>query len=268
VTGFAGSHDVADVLTALTGDRLLAVFDCDGTLAPIAAVPAAAQVPAAVRRDLQRLARRPGFQLAVISGRPLAEVQELVGVQPCLYAGVHGLDLAGTLHPAPIPQAQLLAVRLLARVLAARWAGTPGIIVEDKAFAVAVHYRAATPDVARQARVQVRALAATTGGQVRALAGKKVVEVRPAAFWDKGTCLHWMWRQLEERTGERWQVLYAGDDATDEDVFRRFPPPALTIAVGRRRTAARWRLATCAQVAELIARLAAADAGTLTAAER
>src|SRR5262249_35987602 len=69
--------DVSRVLAARRRGGLVAIFDLDGTLAPIAPTPTAARVPAAVRRALGRLARRGDTVVGVASGRPLAEVVRL-----------------------------------------------------------------------------------------------------------------------------------------------------------------------------------------------
>lgn len=245
----------AELLATLQGDYLLAAFDCDGTLAPIAASPAAAHVSTEIRHNLTLLAEHPRTRVAIISGRPLAEVMKMVGVKDCIYAGVHGLEMADGRCELPVRPAQQAAVRMLASALATRLAGEPGIIVEDKNISVAVHYRAADCAVAQRACELVRTMTAESGGLVRIVPGKKVLEVRPDVACDKGTCLMSLWQQIARETGQSWQVLYVGDDTTDEDVFRVLPAPAVTVCVGMQQTAARWRVRDCDQVAELIAAL-------------
>src|SRR5262245_65749302 len=82
--------DVARVLAARAAGGLVAIFDVDGTLAPIAPTPDAARVPPELRRALRRLARRPDTVVGYVSGRPLPELERLVGRSDTWLAGLHG----------------------------------------------------------------------------------------------------------------------------------------------------------------------------------
>src|SRR5262249_40057132 len=82
--------DTTLVLEARDRAGLVAIFDLDGTLAPIAPTPARARVSAAVRRGLHRLARKPDMVIGVVSGRPLKQVERLVGGRDLWLAGLHG----------------------------------------------------------------------------------------------------------------------------------------------------------------------------------
>ena len=94
--------DVARVLAARRGRGLVAVFDVDGTLAPIAPTPADARVPPETRRALRRLARRRDTLVGIVSGRPIAQVARLVG------PGFHHLAMA-------VPTAVVRSARQLYR---------------------------------------------------------------------------------------------------------------------------------------------------------
>ena len=82
--------DVAQVLAARRTRGLVTVWDVDGTLAPIAPTPEEARVPPATRQALRRLARRADTLVAVVSGRPLAQVERLVGGSNLWLSGLHG----------------------------------------------------------------------------------------------------------------------------------------------------------------------------------
>src|SRR5262245_31402692 len=82
--------DIARLLEARRSGGLVAIFDLDGTLAPIAPTPAAARVSVAARRALRRLVGRADTTVGVVSGRPLAEVMRLVGRRGFWLAGLHG----------------------------------------------------------------------------------------------------------------------------------------------------------------------------------
>ena len=124
----------------------------------------------------------------------------------------------------------------------------PPLRVEFKGHSIAVHHRLPPGQVERLLR-QVRRAVNSHG--LIAFRGRRVIDIRaPGA--DKGTAvLKWM-RQSGIRPA---QVLYAGDDTTDEDAFRVLRPPALTLAVGRRPVGAAFRTSNPAALARCLARL-------------
>jgi trehalose 6-phosphate phosphatase len=194
-----------------------ALFDVDGTLAPIVRDPADAAVPAPTREALRALARRFAL-VACVSGRRAAEARRLVGVGELAYAGNHGLEVL-----APGDEQVALDPTLGARVDAARdfalalgpeaLAGA-GLRLEDKGPIQALHWRAAADQTAaeREAR-RVADRAKREGLEPRW--GRKVLELRPIAGVDKGTAV----RRLLDRHGLEL-ALFAGDDRTDLDAFR------------------------------------------------
>ena len=171
--------DVARVLAARRGRGLVAVFDVDGTLAPIAPTPADARVPPETRRALRRLARRRDMLVGIVSGRPIAQVARLVG--PGLWlAGLHG-----AVRRAPGGRVVRLwsdevarTGALLARSLAASLRDVPGVVIEPKGPVVAVHVRAASPAGRARARNLVARVApgslvaARGAARVRAASGR------------------------------------------------------------------------------------------------
>src|SRR5262249_8963894 len=139
--------DVARVLDARRAGGLVAIFDLDGTLAPIAPTPAAARVPVSTRRALRRLGPRADSPGGVVAGRALADRMRLVGRRHAWLAGVHGAA-----RRAPDGRVQRLwsasnarVSAELARTLAAALDDVRGVVIERKGPVVAVHVRAATP---------------------------------------------------------------------------------------------------------------------------
>lgn len=78
------------------GDKLAILLDYDGTLAPIAPHPDMAIIPNETKRVLERLSNCPDVYVAIISGRGVASVKSMVGIDNITYAGNHGLEI---LHP-------------------------------------------------------------------------------------------------------------------------------------------------------------------------
>jgi trehalose 6-phosphate phosphatase len=190
----------------LAGRRLALFLDYDGTLTPIVARPELALLPPDMGAALARLARR--HPLAILSGRARPDVAALVGLDGIVYAGSHGLDLAGP-PPAPgapplrlavgegAPERQLAAA---AARLAAELSGLPGVLIDPKRFALAIHYRLASPaDLPRIERAVDEAAAAFPA--LRQARGKKVFELRPALDWHKGATLAWLLDRWSEAAG-------------------------------------------------------------------
>jgi trehalose 6-phosphate phosphatase len=235
--------------TSLDGAALF--LDFDGTLVELADTPDSIHVAPHLPLLLKRLAARLDGRLALISGRAIRDLERHLACDGIALSGSHGLELR-TSDGSHVPLAQprgLDEAREQARAFAA---ARPGLLLEDKPFSVALHYRRA-PE--REAEVQafMERLAGTTGLQVQL--GKMVAELRPPGA-DKGDALRAL---MLEPPFAGARPLFVGDDVTDEDAFQA--ATALGgggVLVGPSRpTAARWRLGGVPQVAAWLEELAA-----------
>jgi trehalose 6-phosphate phosphatase len=125
-------------------DRKSALFlDLDGTLLEIAATPEQVVVPPRLPDLLAQLHRQLDHAVAVVSGRPLAQLDFLLDPFTSAAAGEHGVSLRyddGTREEMPIGIAVPEEWRLALEAAAERW---PGVLVEVKPHGVAMHYRLA-----------------------------------------------------------------------------------------------------------------------------
>lgn len=193
----------------LAGSSLF--LDFDGTLVEIAERPDAVIVDERLRPLLARLIARLDGRLAIISGRPVAEVAVMLSDMPLAIAGSHGMEFRWPDgRSAPVERPDALADALAAMRDYQR--RTPGTLVEDKPLGVALHYRGA-PAAEAEARALGAMLADRHGLHLQP--GKMLVEVR-AAGGDKGAALG-AFMQEPEMAGT--YPVFAGDDTTDEPAF-------------------------------------------------
>jgi trehalose 6-phosphate phosphatase len=189
------------------------LFDVDGTLAPIVERPEDAAVPAATRAEVERLAGKYGL-VACVSGRPAADARRLVGLEGIEYVGVHGFEND--------PEARAFAPQLEAFAERIAW---PWRVESKAGVTLSFHFREAADQQGAARRADDVARAAEEAG-LTALAGRKVLEVRPPVRVDKGTAVR---RLLDGRPLTR--ALYAGDDTTDLDAFRGLDEAGLDVAL-------------------------------------
>jgi trehalose 6-phosphate synthase/phosphatase len=237
--------DVAAWLARDLADRRLALFlDYDGTLAPIVDHPDLARIGEGVREALAACVARPDTEVAIVSGRALADVRKRVDLPGLGFAGNHGLEIQApgleTLRHPDLPHFEARA-RELAAALRAEL--EPGVWVEEKGASLTVHFRRAAP--ARHAAISERARERVREAGFQARDGLCVVEARPPIGWDKGRAVIHL---LRARHGPAWsegvRVVYVGDDDTDEDAFRTLAGLGTTFRVGQadRATLAQHRL--------------------------
>ncbi len=249
--------------------HVLLLFDYDGTITPIAGRPREARLAPAMQKKLAGLARRPKVTVGVVSGRALADLKSLVGIDGIYYAGNHGLEIEGPglswVHPAA--EAARPVMQDLVTQLAAALQKTAGVIIEDKGLGVSVHYRLAAPGEREAIAETFRRLTAPLAGagRIKITYGKKVLEVRPPIDWNKGRALEVIRLEVMKplKPGQVMTV-YLGDDLTDEDAFRAVRESSIEgwgIHVGGHdpASAAGYYLDSTDEVEELIDRLLAVD---------
>lgn len=253
----------AGLVEAIHGRTPAIFLDYDGTLTPIVDRPELAILSDPMRDALRRLAS--AWPTTVVSGRGRTDVEALVGIPEINYAGSHGFDIAGPEAGGAlrlqVADETVPAIADAAREIRERVRDIPGAIIEDKTYAVAVHYRlVAAARVSEVERAVDEALARRSG--LRKTAGKKVFELRPAIEWDKGRAVLWLLDALG-LAGPDVVPLYVGDDVTDEDAFRALEGRGVGIVVTElpRETAASWSLQDVREVRELLGRIAQLDRG-------
>ena len=245
-------------------NHVLLACDFDGTLSPIVPRPEDAYILPDCAEALKELAELPTYDVAIVSGRALADVRARAGLQNALYSGNHGMEIEapGLMIEDEVAERARRVMRELRQALAPVVGQVSGAFVEDKGISLSVHYRM-TPDLLEpdvQERVGQATANAVANGDVIVVQGKRVLDVRPAAARDKGMALRFLMEILSERTDEESRLpIYIGDDTTDEDAFREVNRnDGVSVLVGpiERATVARYRVESPEDVAEFLRRLA------------
>jgi trehalose 6-phosphate phosphatase len=224
-------HDPMAILSSpIDLDAVALLLDVDGTLIDLAPTPDAVSAPASLKTTLAALARRTGGSCALVSGRRVGDLDRIFAPLRMPAVGGHGVEfrLDPLRDPEP-PRAPALAPEIRRRLHGLAPTGT-GVLVEDKGYAVAVHFRLA-PEWADTVLKAVAAIQAELPpGTIEVLPGKAVLEIKPAAF-SKGTAIRELMAVAPFR-GRR--PIFIGDDTTDEHAFAVLPEfDGIGISVGR-----------------------------------
>jgi trehalose 6-phosphate phosphatase len=192
------------------------MLDIDGTLLDMARTPDRVHVPAELTHALERLAAQLHGALAFVSGRSLESIDKLFAPFRPAAIGAHGGEIRN-------PDGQVTRLAPLGDAVRAIFSGlaehVPGLLLEDKRVALALHYRLA-PEAAPVLKAAMEKHARLFEAEkVHILHGKSVIEVRPNGV-DKGSAVL---KLAREKPFAGRAILFGGDDTTDLDVFRILP---------------------------------------------
>jgi trehalose 6-phosphate phosphatase len=198
-------------------NEIALLLDFDGTLVDIAATPDAVQVPEDLCQSLARLLDMTRGALAIVSGRPIRDIDAKFAPLKLPVVGGHGAEMRITDDEivsavTPLPDE-------LRRRLKAAQDFDPGIVIEDKGYSVALHYRRA-PAVAAQLSAHIDAVCADFPGEpMEMLPGKALFEIkRPGVSKGEGVRALLRHAPFAGRT-----PVFIGDDETDKTLFALLP---------------------------------------------
>ncbi len=199
-------------------DNIAILLDVDGTLLDIAPKPHDVRVPERLRDALQCLSERLNGALAFISGRSLADIDRIFAPLKLPAVGGHGAEI----RPGGDNTYRRMQAALdddIKRHFIQLGKLGPGIVVEDKGYSLALHYRLA-PKLGGDIIKSVAAICEKWGcDSLDILPGKSVIEIKPRGF-DKGTALREL-MAVAPFKGRR--PIFVGDDTTDEAAFAVLP---------------------------------------------
>jgi trehalose 6-phosphate phosphatase len=194
------------------------LLDIDGTILDIAPSPRQVWVPAGLRRTLTRLVDLTGGAVALVSGRTIDDIDLIFSPLQVAAIGVHGAEMRLS-GDADVQERIAPLSKGLKRKLAAIAELGPGILVEDKGYSLALHYRLAPDKGPAMLEAVAKICASVPEERVEILPGKLIVDIKPAAI-NKGNAV----RELMQHppfAGRR--PIFIGDDTTDLPVFSIVP---------------------------------------------
>lgn len=189
------------------------LLDVDGTLIDIGPSPFEVDVPDALKATLARLYDATGGALALVSGRPIRDLDLLFAPLRVPCVGGHGAELRMT-DGAPVLRINDLPADLRRYLIDAAIPGS-GIVYEDKGYSVALHYRKAPQ---HEERLRAHVFASRTefpAVDIEVLPGKAMFEVKRPGI-NKGDGVRGV--MAHEPFAGRTPV-FIGDDVTDEAAF-------------------------------------------------
>ncbi len=232
-------------------------FDFDGTLTEIAETPGAVVVEARAREALEILFESASGAVAIVTGREIDSIDKFLTPLKLPVAGVHGYERRNGETTVTAAAAEESAARAVAKVLTSFVDHNPGLLLEKKRGALALHYRL-RPELETFCLSLAEDLSCRFADVVLTR-GKMVVEMRLHTA-TKGTAINDF---LQEKPFRDRLPFFAGDDVTDEDAFKTVNTlGGITVKVGAGETAARarassvdefltWLLATAQRSKEL-----------------
>lgn len=190
------------------------MLDFDGTLVPLADRPDAVRLAETTRDDLIVIHRRLNGAVAIITGRSIGEIDYYLEPLKLPVSGVHGLTRRAASGRTEMVEVDDAVVAGVVEELHALVHAVPGLLLEAKWGAVALHYRN-RPELAQRCFAAVREAAMARSGKVELIRGKMVVEAKFATN-TKGSAIDAF---MSEPPFQNRRPVFVGDDITDEDGF-------------------------------------------------
>ena len=232
--------------------RRLLLFDYDGTLVGFRGKPAQAGPDEEIMDLLRNLSKNDKNSLAVISGRDKATLEKWLGCLDAVLVAEHGAWIKQRTDDwqcmQPFEANWKDTIRPILDLYSDR---TPGSSIEEKDFSLVWHYRRSDPELAYVRGQELRGalMNLTENLDVGVFEGNKILEIRNVGV-NKGRAAEFL------TTNQKFDfLLAAGDDYTDEDMFRALPNGAYSIKVGLSISNARFNVDTPNEIRSLIKEL-------------
>ncbi len=232
--------------------KSIVFLDYDGTLVPFARTPGEAAPGRKVLRLFRALSEAPNVKTVIISGRNREDLERWYGRFDVTLVAEHGVWMREPGSGWRMPRILNNEWKPVIRRMLERYCDLlPGSFIEEKAYSLAWHFRNSDPTMSgpRVKEFVDDMVQYTAQNEIEVLMGHSVAEVKCSGV-NKG-----MAARALLAAGEYDFIMAAGDDETDEALFRAMPPEAFSIKIGARKSFADYTLASSAELVALLEEL-------------
>lgn len=192
----------------ISSRKTIYCFDYDGTLSSIVKNPADAMLNESTKNHLINIKKL--VPIAIISGRSSSTLRKMLGFEPNYLVGNHGLEGIATSESC-LNNYKSISINWLQQLIYLFKNQVPSLEIEleDKEYSLSIHYKN------NFAKDKIFEKIFSLNPLPKIIEGKCVLSLLPAQHVNKGTALIDIMK-----THKYTHALYAGDDVTDEDVFK------------------------------------------------
>ncbi len=212
-------------------EKVFIFSDYDGTLTNIRKRPDLATATVTLKEILRKLTDNPHYKFAIVTGRSLHNIIDILRLPKIYYIGNHGLEIKGPninfIHQDAVKIIPNL--NSIQKTIRSEIGHLKGLIIENKRLTLSIHYRLVQKDKAAPIGKLVRQIS-TKYPDIKITKGKKVYEIRPSVDWNKGKACAWVLKTIAKSA----LPVYLGDDKTDEDAFITLKN-GITVLVSKRK---------------------------------
>ena len=216
---------------------VLLLFDFDGTLSPIVAHPDMAKLLPGWRERLKNLKKNSKITLGIVTGRSIKSIRKRIAIPGVIIASDHGCEVwRGTRLGVRYAGENCRYLKELAREAKEEFGVISGIVIEEKKYSMAIHYRMVDSRIKTSVKKRAEKLTEEYCDLYgwEKMHGKQLIEIRLPDSWHKGDAVKW----IQKNYAPKAISVYVGDDTTDEDAFKAIGRNGITIRVGRKKSSA------------------------------
>jgi len=204
-------------------EKVLLCMDHDGTIAEVITTLIASRITKSMRNTLHSLSQNTRIHLAIISGRTIDNLREVVNIKSdnIFYAGNHGFEIEGAgINYTFNDKDALEKIRVITEEMDKKFSNVDGLVFEKKIFTTSFIWSAVTPEKQESIRNEILE-ALQKYKDIRIVEGKKLFNIRPDVNINKGIAINIIGNHFYKNGWRKHiTVIYIGDDNSDEDAFK------------------------------------------------
>jgi len=219
-----------------SSEKILLGMDHDGTIAEVITTLIASRITELMRNILYSLSQNPRIHLAIISGRTIDSLKEVVNIKSdnIFYAGNHGFEIEGAgINYTFNDKDALEKIRVITEEMDKKFSNVDGLVFEKKIFTTSFIWSTVTPEKQESIRNEILE-ALQKYKSIRIVEGKKLFNIRPDVYINKGIAVSIIGNHFyKDNWRKQVTTIYIGDDNSDEDAFKILEEKDIGIVVNK-----------------------------------